>query len=134
MSNKIPGSPRQGQGGHEPVRDGIKARCEKYKDYHVMGQMQDGSWMNGIITDTDGESVTMLVPELVDGDQVNRQYGYDDDDDDYDDGYGGRRRRYRRYRRRRFPYRFFRRLFRYPYYYPYYPWFGYGGGYGGGYY
>ncbi|UOQ92875.1 hypothetical protein MUO14_21110 [Halobacillus shinanisalinarum] len=102
----------------------IKEKCKKYMQYHVMGQMTDGSHVEGIITNMDENNVEMLVPEEVDGSKVNRQFGYwndynDYDDYDYDDGYNGYRR-YRRYRRRRFPYRFFRRLFRYPYYYPYY--------------
>ncbi|UOR13094.1 hypothetical protein [Halobacillus amylolyticus] len=109
--------------------DDVKQLCKRYRHYHVIGQMRDGSHVEGIITDMDENDVEMLVPEEVDGSQVNRQFGYGYDDgyngyDDYDDdynGYGGYRRRYRRYRRRRFPYRFFRRLFPYPYYnYPYY--------------
>ncbi|WP_227521887.1 hypothetical protein [Bacillus solitudinis] len=135
MNNNIQMNPHQFQGDYHP--DQIKGLCKKYMNYHVIGQLSDGSQFDGIIDSMDEEGVTMLVPEDVDAGQMNRQFGYGDDDyydNDYDyDDYGRpRRRRFRRFRRRRFPFRFFRRIFRYPYYYPpypYYPWYGYGGGY-----
>ncbi|MEC0275419.1 hypothetical protein [Peribacillus frigoritolerans] len=113
--------PHQVQGSYQP--DDIKKLCRKYMNYHVIGQLSDGSQVDGIIDDMDEESVTMLVPEEFDVEQGNRQqYGYGDDYDDYG---RPRRRRYRRYRRRRYPYVVF--VFPYvrpyPYYYPY----GYGG-------
>lgn len=131
--------PQQVQGAYQPIGDDIKTLCQQYMNYHVIGQMRDGSQVDGIITGMDENSVTMLVPEEVGADEVTRQFGfgyefdYDNDyeyDYEYDFDYGRpRRRRFRRFRRRRFPFRFFRRLFRYPYYYTYYPWYGYGGEY-----
>jgi hypothetical protein len=84
--------------------------CQRYMNYHVIGNVSNGTQMEGIITDMDDEGVTMLVPEDVDEDV--RQFG----------GYGGYgRRRFRRFRRRRFPFYFFVYPFftPYPYYYPY---------------
>ncbi len=110
----------------------IKGLCQKYMNYHVMGQLTDGSQFEGIIDDMDQDGVTMLVPEEMDSTQLPRQYGYDDD---YD-GYGRpRRKRFRRFRRRRFPYRDLLSLLLYPYYAPYppYPPYGYPYGYYDGY-
>lgn len=114
------------QGGSQP--DQMKGLCKKYMNYHVMGELNDGSQFEGIIEDMDDEGVTMLVPEEVDADQVESRYGYGGNYDDYDyDGYGRpRRRRHRRFRRQRFPFFLLRRLLLYPYYYPY-PGYGYGG-------
>jgi hypothetical protein len=123
MYNNFPMDPNHLEGGFRP--DDIKGVCKKYMNYHVMGQLNDGSQFDGIITDMDDEGVTMLVPEEIDADQMDRQFGYDYDYD-YDDYGRPRRRRFRRFRRRRFPFFLLRRLLRYPYYYPYY---GYGGGY-----
>lgn len=97
----------------------VKSTCERLKNYHVIGQMRDGTQIEGIIEDMDDENVTMLVPETVEEDELpeNRQYG------PYGYGgyspYGGYRRRFRRYRRRRFPYYsfIFPFFFPYPYYY-----------------
>ena len=76
----------------------------QYMNYHVIGQMSDGSQVEGIIEDVDDEGVTMLVPENIEADE--RQFG----------GYG--RRRFRRFRRR-FPFNFFvfPFFFPFPYYY-----------------
>jgi hypothetical protein len=96
---------------NEGFRD-IKGICKKYKRYHVIAYLQDGSMMDGIIEDMDDDSVTMLVPEDVEEDDRQFDYG----------GYGGYgRRRFRRFRRRRFPFNFFLFPFfiPYPYYYPY---------------
>jgi hypothetical protein len=83
-------------------------------NYHVIAQMKDGSKKEGIIEDMDDQSVTMLIPEDVDGDE--RQFY------DYGPGY---RPRFRRFRRFRFPYYLFLPPFFYPYpYYPYYPYYG----------
>ncbi len=82
-------------------------------NYHVIGHMNDGTQMNGILEDMDDEGVTMLVSEDVDDDSEDMRYG----------GYGGYgRRRFRRFRRRRFPFRVFVFPFivPFPYYYPYY--------------
>lgn len=82
--------------------------CERYKNFYVLGHLANGTQVEGIIMDMDDNHVTMLVPEIVEEEQLNNQrqngwsggYGYG--------GYGGYgRRRYRRFRRRRFPYRQF---------------------------
>ncbi|MFC4559715.1 hypothetical protein ACFO3D_16130 [Virgibacillus kekensis] len=131
MNNNIQINPHEFQEGYQPEQ--IKRLCKKYMNYHVIGQLSDGSQFDGIIDSMDEEGVTMLVPEEVDAGQMNRifDYGYDYnyDYDEYDDYGRPRRRRFRRFRRQRFPFRFFRRLFRFPYYYPPYPSYGYGGEY-----
>ena len=118
--------PQQFQGTYHPMDDDIKALCQRYMNYHVMAQMNDGTQFDGIIESMDDDGVTMLVPEEVDEEQVRqvneedvtRQFDYDFDD------YGRpRRRRFRRFRRRRFPFSFFRGIFLYPYFPPYYPWY-----------
>ncbi|MGM0867391.1 MAG: hypothetical protein ACQEWF_22240 [Bacillota bacterium] len=86
--------------------------------------MNDGLQIEGIIQDMDQDSVTMMVPEDIDAEQV-RQFGYGYDNNDFNDYGRPLRRRYRRFHRRRFPYVFFRRLFLYPYYNPYFPGYGY---------
>lgn len=88
----------------------IQNICKKYMNYHVVGQMSDGTQMSGILQNMDDEGVTMLVPEDVDDDSDDMRYG----------GYGGYgRRRFRRFRRRRFPYTVFVFPFfiPFPYYY-----------------
>ena len=100
----------------QPVQGNIPQECAKYMNYHVQAKMQDGTDVEGIITDVDDDNVEMLVPEEVDEDEVNeqrQQYG------GYGGGYG--RRRFRRYRRRRFPYYNVIVVTPYPYYYPPYP-------------
>jgi hypothetical protein len=102
----------------------IQHACGKYMNYHVVGQMQDGSQVEGIIQDMDDQGVTMLVPEVVEEQDMSegRIYGgygggYDGG---YGDGYGGYPlRRYRRYRRYRYPYTTFVFPFfvPFPYYY-----------------
>ncbi|WP_347549085.1 hypothetical protein ABFG93_16390 [Pseudalkalibacillus hwajinpoensis] len=90
----------------------IMQLCRKYMNFHVHGQMRDGSTVEGILTDMDHDSMTMLIPEEVDETELNsqtRQYG----------GFG--RRRFRRFRRRRFPFSPFIFIAPYPYYYPPYP-------------
>ncbi|MCC3356989.1 hypothetical protein [Bacillus sp. REN16] len=96
----------------------IKHTCHNLKNYYVIGQMHDGSQMEGIIEDMDDEGVTMLVPEEVEEAEMGpeRQFG------GYAGfgGYGGYgRRRFRRFRRRRFPYNFFvfPFFFPFPFYY-----------------
>lgn len=86
----------------------VKTACQKFMNYHVIGQMGDGSQVEGIIEDMDNDHVTMLVPEMVDDDmsespesRVYGDFGY------FGGGYGGGRRRFRRFRRRRFPYSVF---------------------------
>lgn len=93
----------------------VKTACQKYMNYHVVGQMTDGSQVEGIVEDMDDEGVTMLVPEMVEEEGSDtRQFGV------YG-GYGGGfgRRRFRRFRRRRFPfYTFaFPFIFPFPYFY-----------------
>ncbi|PAV31046.1 hypothetical protein CIL05_03180 [Virgibacillus profundi] len=109
--------------------DDVKAFCQRYMNYHVVAQMNDGSEFNGIIESMDDDGVTMYIPEEIDADQMRpaneegaaRQFDFDFDD--YDEYGRPRRRRFRRFRRRRFPFRLFRRLFLFPYYYPYYPYY-----------
>lgn len=104
------------QGAYQqPMHSNVKHDCRKYMNYHVQARMQDGTGMEGIITDMDDQSVEMLVPEEVDEEEVNdnrQQFGYGG-------GYG--RRRFRRFRRRRFPFVTFVIVQPYPYYYPYSP-------------
>ncbi|WP_318502729.1 hypothetical protein [Bacillus sp. T3] len=96
---------------HPNTRDSeirnVKGACQKFMNYHVLGQMTDGTQVEGIIEDMDNENVTMLVPEMVEEEvhespesRVYGDFGY------YGGGYGGGRRRYRRFRRCRLPIRF----------------------------
>jgi hypothetical protein len=89
----------------------VQGTCRRLMNYHIIARMADGSQMEGIIEDVDDDGVTMLVPEVVDGEE-DRQFGYG--------GFGGYgRRRYRRFRRRRFPFFAFAFPFfiPFPYYY-----------------
>lgn len=102
----------------------VQSTCQKYMNYYVIGQMADGSQVEGILDDMDNEGVTMLVPEDVEETDTgdSRQFGgYGG----YGGGYG--RRRFRRFRRRRFPFFtfVFPFIYPYPYYspYPYYPYY-----------
>ncbi|MFD2680395.1 hypothetical protein [Bacillus seohaeanensis] len=92
----------------------VKHLCHKYRNYYVIGQMQDGTQIEGIIEDMNDDAVTMLIPEMVEEDAFdNRQYIVGAVPA------GGYRRQYRRYRRRRFPYhRFvFPFIIPFPFYY-----------------
>lgn len=93
----------------------MKSMCKQYQDYYVVGQMNDGSQVEGIVEDMDDDSVTMLVPEMIEEDELmnNRLFG----GNGVYGGYG--RRRFRRFRRRRFPFAafVFPFIFPYPYYY-----------------
>ena len=114
-------NPHYGMQPQQPVHQddlrNIEDVCRKYRNFYVVGQMSDGTQMEGILEDYDDEGITMMVPEDVDEAEVEgmREFGV----------YGGfpyGRRRFRRFRRRRFP-RFvfvFPFFFPYPYYYPYY--------------
>lgn len=84
-------------------RDDAMSTCQRHMNFYVIGQMSDGTQVEGIIEDMDNEGVTMMVPEEVEENEMdsNRQFGY--------------RRRYRRYRRRRFPYY----AFVFPFFFPY---------------
>lgn len=98
-----------------------KSACQKFMNYYVIGQMADGSQVEGIVEDMDDEGITMMVPETVEPEEVgeSRQFGGYGSFGGYG-GYGGYgRRRFRRFRRRRFPfYAFvFPFIFPYPYYY-----------------
>jgi hypothetical protein len=103
-------TPGQGQTQTQGISD-VKNQSMQYMNYHVIGQMSDGSQVEGIIEEVDDEGVTMLVPENIEADE--RIFG----------GYGGfggyGRRRFRRFRRRRFPFSFFifPFFFPFPYYY-----------------
>lgn len=98
------GMPMGEQQGAQAEQD-IKTMCQRYMNFHVIGQLSDGSQVEGIVDGADDNTVTMLVPEDVYED--DRIYG----------GYG--RRRFRRFRRRRFPLNFFIFPFfiPFPYYY-----------------
>lgn len=114
MPHQMPQTGVQGT-YQQPMQGNIPQECAKYMNYHVQAKMQDGTEVEGIITDMDDDNVEMLVPEEVDEAEVNdtRQYG------GYGGGYG--RRRFRRYRRRRFPYFNVIVVRPYPFYYPPYP-------------
>ncbi|WP_054703427.1 hypothetical protein [Bacillus sp. JCM 19041] len=120
MNNNVQTGHYQGQDGYQTMGEDVKQQCHRYMNYHVIGEMNDGSQFEGIIDGMDEEGVTMLIPEDIMENNNRQQYGYDGG---YD-GYGRPRRRYRRYRRRHYPYRFLRNIFLYPFFYPY-P--GYGG-------
>ncbi|WP_053075143.1 hypothetical protein [Ornithinibacillus californiensis] len=117
----------QNLGDLQSMQGDMKSLCQRYMNYHVMAQMNDGSQFDGIIEGMDDNGVTMLIPEEVDSEQMelngeNRQFGFDFNGyggyDNY--GYGRPRRRFRRYRRQRFPLNLFSRLFLFPYYSPLY--------------
>ncbi|ENH96088.1 hypothetical protein J416_12824 [Gracilibacillus halophilus YIM-C55.5] len=93
----------------------FKQMCEQYMNYHVLGELNDGTQFEGIIVSINQTNVTILVAEDVDEQQItmNRQFGY------------APGRRYRRYRRRTYPFNLFRGLFLYPFFYPSYPNYGY---------
>ena len=112
-NNQFPPPPGQpghaGQGGANDMHN----ICWQYLNYHVVGQMADGTQVEGIVEDVDDNGVTMLVPEEVEVDE--RQFGGFG-------GYGGGgygRRRFRRFRRQRFPFAIFAFpfIFPFPYYY-----------------
>ncbi|WP_058306103.1 hypothetical protein [Gracilibacillus massiliensis] len=94
----------------------IKNLCEEYKNYYVMGQLNDGAQFEGIVDSVDNSGVNMLIAEDIVEEQSDRQLGY----------YGPGRRRYRRFRRQRYPFGLLTNLLLYPFYYPpypYYPWY-----------
>ncbi|MGJ7921066.1 hypothetical protein [Neobacillus sp. LXY-4] len=118
-------NPDQQLSADQDFRD-VKSACQRYMNYYVVGQMADGSQVEGIVEDMDDQNVTMLVPEMVEDGDDSRQFGLDPYGG-FDGGYGGYggygggygRRRFRRFRRRRFPYNIFVYpfIFPYPYYY-----------------
>lgn len=114
----------QSQGALQPMDGDVKAFCQRYMNYQVMAQMNDGSQLEGIIDRVDEDGVTMLVPEDVDGEQMRQDV---EDENARQFGYNYGRPRYRRFRRRRFPFPFISRLFLFPFYppypFPYYPWY-----------
>ena len=99
--------------GYPVLRD-VKSVCNKYMNFYVLGQMLDGSQVEGIITSMDDDGVIMLVPEEIEAEEHDNRYG------GYG-GYGGHggRRRHRRFRRRRYPYAqfVFPFILPYPFYY-----------------
>ena len=76
-NNQFPPPPGQpghaGQGGANDMHN----ICWQYLNYYVVGQMADGTQVEGIVEDVNDDGVTMLVPEEVEVDE--RQFG----------GYGG---------------------------------------------
>ncbi|HET7579979.1 MAG TPA: hypothetical protein VFK33_11930 [Bacillales bacterium] len=111
MYNNTAMNPYPTQEAYQPRDDEIKSLCQRYMNYHVIAHASDGSQFEGIIIDMDGDGISMLVSEWVDGERgdnmTDRQFGY---------GFG--RRRFRRFFPRRFPFFFFRRPFFRPF--PYY--------------
>ncbi|MFD1040441.1 small nuclear ribonucleoprotein [Virgibacillus byunsanensis] len=95
--------------------------CRRYMYHHVVLTFSDGSSVDGIIEDVDGNRVTVLVGE----DVMEREDNELDDRQFY--GYGRPRRRFRRFRRQFLPLAALTALSLlpyapYPYYYPpYYP-------------
>jgi len=83
---------------HDHNRDdqSLYDECKEHVYYHVILTMRDGSIVDGIIENVDGDRVTMLVGEdvmeLDDENQYAQQRQYNP--------YGRPRRRQRRYRRR----------------------------------
>jgi hypothetical protein len=103
--------PYQGYYGSNDFRN-VQNTCQKFMNYHVIGQMSDGSQVEGIIEDMDDDGVTMLVPEMVEEDaEDTRIYG---GFGGFGGGYGPRRR-FRRYRRQRYPYN----VFVFPFFFPF---------------
>lgn len=100
--------------------------CKRCVNYHVILTMTDGSKVDGIIEDSDSDSVNMLVGEDV------MEQGYDSQSEYQRQPFviGNPRRRFRRFRRRRIPFREIAvlSLLQYPYImppYPYYPYYVY---------
>ncbi|MET3698914.1 hypothetical protein SAMN05877753_110150 [Bacillus oleivorans] len=116
MYNQYYGMQPQQPVYQEDLRN-IEDVCRKYRNFHVIGQMSDGTQMEGILEDYDDEGITMLVPEEVDEAEVEGMTGTR--------GFGPYgRRRFRRFRRRRFP----RIVFVFPFFFPY-PYYAYPYGY-----
>ena len=118
---------QQYQGSYHPMDGDIKSQSQRYMNYHVMAQGNDGSQFDGIIESMDDNGVTMLVLEEFDADQA--RIDEQDKERQFNFGYGGydsygrpRRRRHRRYHRRRFPFNFFVGFYPYPFP-PFFPWY-----------
>ncbi|MFC4401583.1 hypothetical protein [Gracilibacillus xinjiangensis] len=92
------------QGSH------MKKLCEQYQNFYVVGELSNGEKVEGIIQNVDQDSVTMLIPENIEMDSSERQYGY-----------GYPRRYYRRYYPYRYPLGLLSNLLLYPFLYPPYP-------------
>ncbi|MFC7062928.1 small nuclear ribonucleoprotein [Halobacillus seohaensis] len=107
--------------GHQYMKP-THSHCEKYKHYHVMISLEDGSSFDGIIINVSDDGVTVLISEDV---MVDENGNEEDQSRQYYGGYGGRRRRARRFRRSLFPLTALSSLLLYPYYqpYPYYPYY-----------
>ncbi|MFB5661257.1 hypothetical protein [Alteribacillus sp. HJP-4] len=99
----------------------VYEQCKRYMNYHAMLTMNDGSQMDGIIEEVNGDSVNVLVGEDV-MEPEEENYG---GDRQFYGGYGGPRRRFRRFRRRNFPLAALATIALLPYiippYYPYGP-------------
>ncbi|WP_377891302.1 hypothetical protein [Alkalihalobacillus sp. R86527] len=101
----------QVQGAMKELSGDMKKLCKKYNNYHANVRMSDGMEYEGIIMDSDSEHVSLLLPQEVEEEETERQYGYG-------------RRRYRRYGRYFFPLAGIAALSLIPYYRPY-PYYGY---------
>ncbi|SER56231.1 hypothetical protein SAMN04487944_10654 [Gracilibacillus ureilyticus] len=88
----------------------MKNLCEQYQNYYVVGELTNGEKIEGIIQSVDQNSVTMLVPENIEADEEQRQFGY-----------GYPRRFYRRYYPYRYPLGLLSGLLLYPFLFPPYP-------------
>lgn len=53
----------------------IKNKCKRYKSYHVIAHLNEGSQIQGILDDFVDDIVTMLIAEDVDDNGDHRQYG-----------------------------------------------------------
>ena len=102
----------------------IRDKCKEYQSYHAVIIMDDGTTVDGIIENINGDEIIMLVGEDVlasENDQSRQPPG----------GYN-RPNRYRRFRCRNYPIRGINRIgllpypyippvYTFPYGYPYYP-------------
>lgn len=95
----------------------IRDKCKEYQSYHTVIIMDDGTTVDGIIEDINGDEIIMLVGEDVlasenENNQLRQPPG----------GYN-RPNRYRRFRRRNYPIGGINRigLLPYPYIPPVYP-------------
>ncbi|KAB8129518.1 hypothetical protein F9U64_14970 [Gracilibacillus oryzae] len=96
-------------------KEDMKKLCEQYQNYYVVGELMNGEKIEGIIQNVDHEGVTMLIPENIEVENSERQFGY---------GYGYPRRFYRRYYPYRYPLGLLSGLLLYPFLFPqspYYP-------------
>lgn len=107
--------------GYYKSSKSIEEQCKCYLFYHVVLTLDDGSMVDGIIEETDGKNIRILIGEDMMEDEINmsRQMRQPN--------------RFRRFRPRHFPINRINRIglfpypifpiYPYPYPYPYYPFF-----------